>query len=201
MSRVMAPASPCVRKRPKGAKASNSGNRPKVGKSNWDVCLPKLSKTRTENRCAIRRAFPMWRRSNRPPSLGVAAHRGPQTRVGLGPVGGVLGGRGRLGLGTGARELPEGRFHPGLLSCRRALGVAGPSPLWRNQRTGPNPAGIMAPTACKTVIGQRLKQPGMFWGVPGTQSVLAIRCLRENRPFGLFWEQYRKPLPLLPTAA
>lgn len=48
---------------------------------------------------------------------------------------------------------------------------------------------------CKTVIGLRLKQSGMFWGVPGAQKVLDIRCLLENRHFGLFWEQYRKPLP------
>jgi hypothetical protein len=49
---------------------------------------------------------------------------------------------------------------------------------------------------CKTVIGLRLKQSGMFWGVAGAQNVLDIRCLLENRHFGLFWEQYRKPLPI-----
>ncbi len=48
---------------------------------------------------------------------------------------------------------------------------------------------------CKTVIGLRLKQSGMFWGVPGAQNVLDIRCLLENRQFTLFWEQYRQPLP------
>ena len=47
---------------------------------------------------------------------------------------------------------------------------------------------------CKTVIGRRLKQSGMFWGVSGAQNVLDIRCLLENRQFGLFWDQYRKPL-------
>jgi hypothetical protein len=39
---------------------------------------------------------------------------------------------------------------------------------------------------CKTVIGQRLKQSGMFWGVTGAQNVLDIRCLLENRQFALF---------------
>ncbi len=29
---------------------------------------------------------------------------------------------------------------------------------------------------CKTVIGQRLKQSGMLWGIPGAQSVLELRC-------------------------
>jgi hypothetical protein len=47
---------------------------------------------------------------------------------------------------------------------------------------------------CKTVIGLRLKQSGMFWGVAGAQNVLDIRTLLENRQFGLFWDQYRKPL-------
>jgi hypothetical protein len=54
---------------------------------------------------------------------------------------------------------------------------------------------------CKTVIGSRLKQSGMFWGVTGAQNVLDIRCLLENRQFGLFWEQYQKPLPTLLKAA
>jgi uncharacterized protein UPF0236 len=49
---------------------------------------------------------------------------------------------------------------------------------------------------CKTVIGLRLKQSGMFWGVPGAKNVLDIRALLENRQFALFWEQYRKPLPI-----
>jgi hypothetical protein len=49
---------------------------------------------------------------------------------------------------------------------------------------------------CKTVIGLRLKQSGMFWGVTGAKNVLDIRSLLENRQFALFWEQYRKPLPI-----
>ena len=49
---------------------------------------------------------------------------------------------------------------------------------------------------CKTVIGLRLKQSGMFWGVKGAKNVLDIRSLMENRQFALFWEQYRKPLPI-----
>ena len=48
---------------------------------------------------------------------------------------------------------------------------------------------------CKTVIGLRLKQSGMFWGITGAQNVLDIRSLLENRQFELFWQQYRKPLP------
>lgn len=48
---------------------------------------------------------------------------------------------------------------------------------------------------CKTVIGLRLKQSGMFWSVPGASNVLDIRCLMENGHFSLFWEQYGKSLP------
>ena len=54
---------------------------------------------------------------------------------------------------------------------------------------------------CKTVIGLRLKQSGMFWGITGAQNVLDIRCLLENRQFSLFWEQYRKPISILHKAA
>ncbi len=41
---------------------------------------------------------------------------------------------------------------------------------------------------CKTVIGLRLKQSGMFWGVTGAQNVLDIRTLLENRQFAPFRE-------------
>lgn len=47
---------------------------------------------------------------------------------------------------------------------------------------------------CKSLIGRRLKQSGMFWGVPGAQNILDIRCLLENRQFDQFWEQHRQPL-------
>jgi len=34
---------------------------------------------------------------------------------------------------------------------------------------------------CKTVIGSRCKQSGMFWGKPGAENVLALRCLSASR--------------------
>jgi hypothetical protein len=49
---------------------------------------------------------------------------------------------------------------------------------------------------CKTVIGLRLKQSGMFWSVAGAQNVLDIRCLLENRQFDQFWQLFCHPLPL-----
>jgi hypothetical protein len=42
---------------------------------------------------------------------------------------------------------------------------------------------------CKTLVGQRLKQSGMFWGLPGAHNILDIRCVMENRQFDPFWNQ------------
>ncbi len=41
---------------------------------------------------------------------------------------------------------------------------------------------------CKTVIGSRCKQSGMFWGQPGAQNVLALRCIHSSRRLGEFWK-------------
>lgn len=41
---------------------------------------------------------------------------------------------------------------------------------------------------CKTVIGSRCKQSGMFWGKPGAQNVLALRCIHASRRLGEFWK-------------
>jgi hypothetical protein len=41
---------------------------------------------------------------------------------------------------------------------------------------------------CKTVIGARCKQSGMFWGQPGAQNVLALRCIHSSRRLGMFWK-------------
>jgi hypothetical protein len=42
---------------------------------------------------------------------------------------------------------------------------------------------------CKTVIGARCKQSGMFWGEPGAQNVLALRCIHSSRRLGQFWRE------------
>lgn len=41
---------------------------------------------------------------------------------------------------------------------------------------------------CKTVIGARCKQSGMFWGVPGAENILALRCIRASRRLDDFWK-------------
>lgn len=44
---------------------------------------------------------------------------------------------------------------------------------------------------CKTVIGARLKQSGMFWTVRGANSILALRCCYLNGRFENYWETRR----------
>jgi hypothetical protein len=40
---------------------------------------------------------------------------------------------------------------------------------------------------CKTVIGSRLKQSGMFWTVRGANAITALRCCRLSRKFEDYW--------------
>jgi hypothetical protein len=40
---------------------------------------------------------------------------------------------------------------------------------------------------CKTVIGHRLKQSGMFWTVAGANAILALRCCHLNNRFEDYW--------------
>jgi hypothetical protein len=41
---------------------------------------------------------------------------------------------------------------------------------------------------CKTVIGHRFKQSGMFWTAAGANSILALRCSHLNGRFEDYWE-------------
>jgi hypothetical protein len=41
---------------------------------------------------------------------------------------------------------------------------------------------------CKTVIGARCKQSGMFWSLPGAENVLALRCIHSSRRLDSFWK-------------
>jgi len=40
---------------------------------------------------------------------------------------------------------------------------------------------------CKTVIGSRLKQSGMFWTVRGANAIVALRCRHLNGHFENYW--------------
>jgi len=49
---------------------------------------------------------------------------------------------------------------------------------------------------CKTVIGQRLKQSGMLWSLPGAQNVLTLRCATSSRRFDQAWDALHSTLAL-----
>jgi hypothetical protein len=58
-------------------------------------------------------------------------------------------------------------------------------PLFRKQHLFVGSGVIEA--GCKTVIGQRLKQSGMFWTVNGANAILALRCSHLNGRFEDYW--------------
>lgn len=41
---------------------------------------------------------------------------------------------------------------------------------------------------CKTIIGSRCKQSGMFWGEAGAENILALRCIHTSRRLDAFWK-------------
>ena len=68
----------------------------------------------------------------------------------------------------------------------RGSAFGGPGRVWRRgQFIG---SGVIE-AGCKTVIGSRWKQPGMFWGEPGIENVPALRCIQSSRRLGEFWRE------------
>ena len=55
---------------------------------------------------------------------------------------------------------------------------------------------------CKTVVGKRAKQSGMFWRVYGAQNILNIRCSVMSDTYDLYWQARRQSqlLALKPAA-
>ncbi len=45
--------------------------------------------------------------------------------------------------------------------------------------------------ACKTVVGRRLKQSGMFWSHTGAENILSLRCLVLGPHFDSAWNELR----------
>jgi hypothetical protein len=41
---------------------------------------------------------------------------------------------------------------------------------------------------CKTMIGGRCKQSGMFWSKSGAENILALRCIHSSRRLEDFWK-------------
>jgi hypothetical protein len=60
---------------------------------------------------------------------------------------------------------------------------------WEYQAQGLFIGSGVVEAGCKTVVGQRLKQSGMFWGLPGAHNILDIRCVLENGQFDAFWNR------------
>ena len=48
---------------------------------------------------------------------------------------------------------------------------------------------------CRTVVGQRLKQSGMFWAQPGAENVLSLRCALLSHRWDECWDQINRPRP------
>jgi hypothetical protein len=44
---------------------------------------------------------------------------------------------------------------------------------------------------CKTVIGSRLKQSGMFWTVRGANAIITLRCCELNGELEDYWDNRR----------
>ncbi len=45
---------------------------------------------------------------------------------------------------------------------------------------------------CKTVVGKRTKQSGMFWKIDGAQNILDIRCSVLSDTYDGYWNYRRK---------
>lgn len=58
---------------------------------------------------------------------------------------------------------------------------------------------------CKTVIGARCKQSGMFWSKSGAENILALRCIHSSHRLDQFWkyrlDQHAALNDTLPLAA
>ena len=46
-------------------------------------------------------------------------------------------------------------------------------------------------SACKHVVGQRLKQAGMTWSVEGADAIIQLRILWKNGEWNRFWKNRR----------
>ena len=53
---------------------------------------------------------------------------------------------------------------------------------------------LVVEAGCKTVVGRRLKQSGMFWGQTGAEDILSLRCLVLGPYFDTAWKARRKLL-------
>jgi hypothetical protein len=72
---------------------------------------------------------------------------------------------------------------------------------WEYQARGLFIGSGVVEAGCKSVLGQRLKQSGMFWNLSGAENILNIRCVLENDHFNQFWnKRFPKPEALKAAA-
>lgn len=55
--------------------------------------------------------------------------------------------------------------------------------------------------ACKTVVGQRFKRPGMRWSIPGGQAILNLRVATLSERWEAFWRYHENILAIDKVAA
>jgi len=53
-----------------------------------------------------------------------------------------------------------------------------------------------AESACKHVVGQRLKQAGMTWSIKGAEAILQLRILWKNNEWNRFWQNRKKTVKM-----
>ena len=60
--------------------------------------------------------------------------------------------------------------------------------IWHLRQQGFFIGSGVVEAGCKTVIGARCKQSGMFWGKRGAENILALRCIHASRRLDDFWK-------------
>lgn len=50
---------------------------------------------------------------------------------------------------------------------------------------------------CKTLVGKRCKQSGMFWSEIGASNIISLRCIPRRRQWDAFWKARANELAAL----
>ncbi|MGP8174971.1 MAG: hypothetical protein ACLP7O_10545 [Terracidiphilus sp.] len=65
--------------------------------------------------------------------------------------------------------------------------------FWRRSPPASIVASRVIEAGCKTVIGSRLKQSGIFWTVRGANPIIVLRCGHLNGHFKDYWKACWRP--------
>ena len=69
-------------------------------------------------------------------------------------------------------------------------GAAGRLDYARFRAMGLNVGDGPVESACKHVVGLRLKRGGMRWSRPGSQAIVSLRCARLNEEWQALWDRH-----------